>query len=110
MDVSAALRTLDALSHETRLWAFRLLVQAGPVGLSAGDVAENLSIRQNTMSSHLKQLAAAGLIDSRRDGRSVFYRANYHTVQRLLVFLMEDCCGGHDAVRQPVAEYLAQRH
>ena len=64
MDVELALEALSALSHETRLWVFRLLVQAGPQGLPAGEIAEALGSRQNTMSSHLKTLAMAALIDS----------------------------------------------
>ena len=105
-----ALDAFSALSHETRLWVFRLLVQAGPDGLRAGDIAESLGSRQNTMSSHLKILATAGLVHSARDGRSVIYRANYETVRQLVLFLMEDCCAGHDAVCRPVAETLAASH
>ena len=107
MDVMIALEALSALSHETRLWAFRLLVQAGPEGLTAGSIAEGLGSRQNTMSSHLKALAMATLIDSERDGRSVVYKANYDTVRELVLFLMEDCCAGNNAVCRPVAESLA---
>ena len=107
MDVELALETLSALSHETRLWAFRLLVQAGPEGLAAGEIADALGSRQNTMSSHLKILATAELIESQRDGRSIRYQANYATVRELVLFLMEDCCAGNSAVCRPVAESLA---
>lgn len=107
MDVELALDALSALAHETRLWAFRLLVQAGPQGLPAGEIADALGSRQNTMSSHLKILAAAGLIDSQRDGRSIVFQANYDTVRELVLFLMEDCCAGNNAVCRPVAESLA---
>ena len=106
MDVELALEALSALSHETRLWVFRLLVQAGPQGLPAGEIAEALGSRQNTMSSHLKTLAMAALIDSERDGRSVVYKANYDTVRELVLFLMQDCCAGNNAVCRPVAESL----
>ena len=109
MDVELALDALSALSHETRLWAFRLLVQAGPQGLPAGEIADGLGSRQNTMSSHLKILAMAGLILSQRDGRSVVYKANYDTIRELVLFLMEDCCAGNNAVCDPVAESLATR-
>ena len=109
MEVNHALQSFDALSQETRLWAFRILVQAGPNGLSAGEIAESLGCRQNTMSSHLKLLRAAGLIDSRRTGRSVNYTANYSTVRELVLFLMEDCCAGNQAVCRPVAESLTER-
>jgi ArsR family transcriptional regulator len=107
MDVNIALETFAALSQETRLWAFRILVQAGPAGLSAGDVADALGSRQNTMSSHLKQLNACGLIDSRRDGRQVIYSANYGTVKSLVLFLMEDCCAGNAGFCQPAADSCA---
>ena len=103
MDVNIALEAFTALSQETRVWAFRILVQAGPAGLSAGDVADALGSRQNTMSSHLKQLNACGLIDSRRDGRQVIYSANYDTVKSMVIFLMEDCCAGNAGFCQPAA-------
>ena len=106
MDVEQALEALSALSHETRLWAFRLLVQAGPDGLAAGEIADALGSRQNTMSSHLKILAAAELIESERDGRSILFKASYDTVRELVLFLMEDCCAGNSAVCRPVAESL----
>ena len=107
MDVELALEALSALSHETRLWVFRLLVQAGPAGLPAGQIAEGLGSRQNTMSSHLKILATAELIKRQRDGRSIVYKADYDTVRELVLFLMEDCCAGNNAVCRPVAESLA---
>ncbi len=108
MDVIDALKSLSALSNETRLWVFRLLVQAGPEGIAAGEIAERLSSRQNTMSSHLKLLSQAGLIKSRRQGRQVRYQADYDTIQSLVLFLMEDCCQGKAEVCRPVAESLAQ--
>ena len=108
MDMNHALETLDALSQETRLSAFRLLVRAGPSGLPAGDIAVQLNSRQNTMSTHLKQLNQAGLIDSRRDGRSVIYTANYATARELILFLTEDCCAGHAEVCGPLARSLAK--
>ena len=107
MDVQVALESLSALSHETRLWVFRLLVQAGPEGLAAGEIADSLGSRQNTMSSHLRILAAAELISSQREGRSIIYRANYDTVGQLVLFLMQDCCAGNAAICSPVAASLA---
>lgn len=109
MEVISALKSFDALSQETRLWAFRILVQAGPDGLSAGEIAESLGCRQNTMSSHLKLLQSAGLVARHRVGRNVIYSANYSTVRELVMFLMEDCCASNSAVCTPVAESLAQR-
>ena len=87
MDISEALDSLSALSHETRLWVFRLLVQAGPEGLSAGEIADGLSSRQNTMSSHLVKLNDAGLITRRRQGRRVIYRASATRMGELANFL-----------------------
>lgn len=107
MDVELALEALSALSHETRLWVFRLLVQAGPDGLAAGEIADALGSRQNTMSSHLRILATAELVTQRRQGRSIIYRANYDTVRQLVMFLMEDCCAGNAEVCRPIAESLA---
>ncbi len=107
MDVIDALEALSALSNETRLWVFRLLVQTGPEGMTAGEIAERLSSRQNTMSSHLKLLLQAGLVAHDREGRHVRYRANYNTIQSLVLFLMEDCCQGRPEVCRPVAESLA---
>ncbi len=94
MDEKQATVLLSALSHETRLWAFRILAQAGPQGLSAGEIADTLSSRQNTMSSHLKQLAAARLVTGRRAGRSVMYSANLGPIADLTAYLADDCCAG----------------
>jgi DNA-binding transcriptional ArsR family regulator len=107
MEVNAALEALSALSQETRLWVFRLLVQAGPAGLPAGEIADSLSSRKNTISSHLRQLDDAGLIDSERRGRQVVYTANYTTVRELVLFLVADCCAGHEQVCDPLAASLA---
>ena len=107
MDVIEALQALSALSNETRLWGLRLLGQAGPEGMTAGDISENLSSRQNTMSSHLKMLSQAGLVKSDREGRHVRYRADFDSIQGLVLFLMEDCCQGKAEVCRPVAESLA---
>jgi DNA-binding transcriptional ArsR family regulator len=110
MDMMAALMAFDALSQDSRLAAFRLLVEAGPAGLPAGLVAEQLESRQNTMSSHLKQLHQAGLVDAERDGRNIVYRANYQTVRDLIVFLMDDCCGGNSEVCAPFMSSAARSH
>ena len=75
MDIKAAIESLDALSHETRLEAYRLLVRSGTDGLPAGTVAETLEARQNTMSSHLHKLSRAGIVASRREGRNIIYSA-----------------------------------
>lgn len=107
MDKSNALDALAALSQETRLDVFRLLVTAGPQGLPAGDIAERLDARQNTMSTNLAILNRAGLISRQRDGRSVRYAANYDGMRDLINFLMMDCCRGAPEVVQPVAASCA---
>ena len=94
MDMNKATMAFEALSHPTRLRAIRLLVQAGPAGLPAGDIAEHLDVVQNTMSSHLKVLSTAGLAETRRQSRHVFYMASFPALSGLVQFLMEDCCGG----------------
>jgi len=97
----------DALSQETRLDAVRLLIQAGPEGLPAGEIGDRLGVRQNTMSVNLKILAQSGLIAARRDGRTVRYAASYDTIQSLVLFLMKDCCGGRPELCRPVLDALA---
>ena len=92
--MSNALSALGALAHETRLAAFRLLVRAGPNGLAAGTIASRLGVGATVMSFHLAELTQAGLVDSRRDGRSIIYAANYKRVGALLDYLIEDCCQG----------------
>jgi DNA-binding transcriptional ArsR family regulator len=103
MDMNIAVDTLDALAHETRLGVFRLLVQAGPDGLSAGDIAAQMDALQNTMSNHLNKLARAGIITSRRDGRHIIYRANYGALSGLILYLMDDCCGQKAELCEPIA-------
>ena len=103
MDIKTAVGALDGLANETRLRVFRLLVQSGPDGLSAGAIAEQLGALQNTMSSHLQKLSQADLVSSRREGRHIIYSANFDALTQLIVYLMEDCCGGSRAVAEPVA-------
>lgn len=106
MDTKTALEVLGALSHETRIAVYRALVVAGPDGLSAGQIADRLGVVQNTMSTHLKTLQRAGVVDSERRGRQVIYRARYDAVRGLVLFLMEDCCRGMPSVCKPVAAAL----
>lgn len=106
MDKKDALSAFDALSQETRLDALRLLIQAGPEGIAAGDVSDRLGVKQNTMSANLKILTQAGLIDSRRDGRTIRYVARFDALQNLILFLMDDCCGGRPDLCQPVFDRL----
>lgn len=89
-----ATEALAALAQESRLSAFRLLVRAGPPGLAAGDIAQSLGIPHNTLSTHLAVLTRAGLLRSRREGRSVIYSVDFDGTRSLLGFLLEDCCRG----------------
>ncbi len=102
MELNLAVSSLGALAHEGRLSVFRLLVQAGPSGLPAGEVARRLDIRPNTLSASLNILNHAGLVTSRRDGRWIIYAANFGAMSDLLTFLMEDCCGGAPEVCAPL--------
>ena len=95
---------MGALAQETRLETFRLLVRTGAGGMAAGEIARTLDIPHNTLSSHLAILVNAGLVGSRRDGRSIIYSVNFDGTRDLLSFLMEDCCQGHPDVCAPVLD------
>lgn len=86
-----------ALSQKTRLRAFRLLVKAGPDGLAAGVLSDKLGTPHNTMSFHLSHLLNAGIISSRKEGRSVIYSANFDETRDLIAFMVEDCCSAEFA-------------
>jgi DNA-binding transcriptional ArsR family regulator len=92
MNKQQVVTALSALAQETRLDIFRYLVQTGPDGVPAGQIAEYLGLPAATLSFHLKTLKHAGLIDFRRDGRSLIYRANFENMNVLLAFLTENCC------------------
>src|SRR3954467_13211756 len=92
MEKKAVLSALSALSQETRLDVFRLLVQAGPEGLSAGAIAESLGVAPNTLSFHLAQLNHAGLIVQRRESRSLIYSVECGRMDALMAFLTVNCC------------------
>ena len=89
-----ALDAFGALSNEHRLGIFRLLVQAGPEGLPAGDIADKLGIPASSLSFHLAHLTRAGLTEQRRESRSLIYSANFDTMNGLIAFMTENCCGG----------------
>jgi ArsR family transcriptional regulator len=94
MESSDAVAALAALAQDSRLQVFRLLVQAGPEGLAAGRIGDALNLPGATLSFHLTQLRNAGLVTSRRDGRSLIYAAEYDAMNALIGFLTENCCGG----------------
>ena len=108
MEIKSAVASLSALGHEGRLAIYRLLVKAGPEGLAAGEVARRLDMLPNTLSANFSVLSGAGLVSSRRDGRSIIYTANYATMSTLLGFLMEDCCGGAPEICAPLTEILGR--
>lgn len=94
METSDAVSALGALAQDSRLEVFRLLVQTGPEGMAAGDIAERLKISPPTLSFHLAHLRQAGLLTMRRDGRSLIYSADYDGMNALMGFLTENCCAG----------------
>ncbi len=95
MEEKRALSCLSALAHETRLAVFRLLVQQGPSGLPAGEIALHLAVPSPTLSFHLKELERAGLIGAKRQQRQIIYATDYAGMRALIDFIMRDCCQGH---------------
>lgn len=102
MEKTAALAALAALAQESRLDIYRLLVQAGPEGLPAGQIAERLGLPSATLAFHLKELKTAGLAACTRNGRSLIYAAEYPTMNALLFYLTENCCGRPSPLSQPI--------
>jgi len=98
------MKAFGALSQESRLDAFRLLVRSGTDGIAAGSIARELGIPHNTMSSHLATLVNAGLVSARREGRSIIYSIDFEGTRALLSYLMEDCCQGQAEVCAPVLD------
>jgi ArsR family transcriptional regulator len=97
MEITSALAALSALGHETRLAAFRQLVQAGPDGLSVGELRERLDLPPATLTAHLNVLRAAGLVRDEREGRVIRIRADYAQMDALIAYLTENCCAGSAA-------------
>lgn len=103
MEIKAATIALAALGQTTRLSIYRRLVEAGHGGSSPGELAEHLSLPGATLSFHLKELAAAGLIHGESRGRSIRYRADFDAMNALVAFLTHHCCGGDPAACAPTA-------
>src|SRR5215470_20020103 len=103
MEKTSALAALAALAQENRLDVFRLLVEAGPDGMPAGAVAEALGLPPNTLTFHFDRLRHAGLVSVHREGRSMIYAARFETMNALLGFLTENCCGGAPEKYLPAA-------
>lgn len=94
MESHAAVAALAALAHDSRLAVFRLLVEAGPAGLSAGRIANRLGIPPSSLSFHLKELSHAQLVRAEQQGRFLIYSASFESMNALVAFLTENCCGG----------------
>jgi len=99
MKKTDAVEALAPLAQDSRLDVFRLLVQAGPEGMSAGAVSTALDLAPNTLTFHFDRLRTAGLVSVRREGRSMIYAAQYETMNSLLSYLTENCCGGTASAR-----------
>ncbi len=95
MNLNDAVKSLAALAQESRLSGFRLLVQAGPEGMPAGQLSEQVGISPSALSFHLKELSHAGLVTSRPAGRFVIYAAHINQMNALLTYLTDNCCGGN---------------
>jgi ArsR family transcriptional regulator, arsenate/arsenite/antimonite-responsive transcriptional repressor len=109
MDRSDAVAALAALAQEHRLEVYRLLVQAGPAGMAAGGVANALEIAPNTLSFHFDRLRHAGLVSVARQGRSLIYAARYETMNNLLGYLTDNCCGGRPQLCAPAPRKAERR-
>lgn len=104
MKTREALDSLAALAQETRLAIFRYLVEAGPEGVTAGRIGEALEVAPATLSFHLKELSAAGLVTSRQESRFYWYSANYEAMSDLIAYLTENCCQGQPEACCPPAK------
>ena len=107
MEKNDALAAFAALSQPTRLDVFRLLVTVGEAGMSAGEIATALDVRQNTLSANLSVLLHAGLVRNLREGRSIRYFADTEGLRGLLGYLLRDCCGGRPEICDPLIEDIA---
>lgn len=104
MDDTAIIEALSALAQPTRLAAFRLVVEHEPDGLPAGEIARQLDVPQNTMSTHLAQLTRAGLLTSDKHGRTIIYRAEINHMRAVMSYLVNDCCGGRPELCAPLIQ------
>jgi len=101
MKSARVVKALSALAQPTRLALYRLLVACGPEGMAAGQVAEKLKVSPATLSFHFRTLSHAGLIESRQDGRFIYYMANFEAMNDILAYLTENCCGGNPEACRP---------
>src|SRR5436190_13052291 len=101
MDAISISRALAGLAQATRLEVFRLLVETEPAGVSAGEIARQIGVPHNTMSSHLAVLANCGLVSSERKSRNIIYRADLRRFREIVLYLLKDCCAGKPEIRAP---------
>jgi ArsR family transcriptional regulator, arsenate/arsenite/antimonite-responsive transcriptional repressor len=102
MKPNQVVKALSALAQPTRLAIYRLLVEHGPEGLAAGQIAERLKVAPATLSFHFRTLSHAGLVESKQDGRFIYYAANFAVMNGMVDYLTENCCGGNaDACKVP---------
>jgi ArsR family transcriptional regulator len=106
MDKETTILALAALAQGTRLDTFKLLVEHEPDGLPSGEIARQLVVPHNTMSTHLAVLTRAGLIEAERHSRSIIYRANLASLREMTLFLVRDCCGGRPELCAPLVADL----
>lgn len=104
MELDNAVKALSALGEPSRLAIFRLLVEAGPDGLHVGAIAEHLTVAAGTLSFHLKTLHHAGLIKASKDRQFIRYSANFASMNELIAYLTDNCCGGHPERCTPAAD------
>lgn len=106
METKNAIAALAALAQETRLCIYRLLVRIGPTGMAASRIGDELGIAPSSLSFHLKELNHAGLITPRAEGRFVIYSANFDTMNALMTFLTDSCCGGNPCTPVSVSKSM----
>jgi DNA-binding transcriptional ArsR family regulator len=109
MEKMAAVAALAALAQDNRLDAYRLLVEAGPSGMPAGEVAAALDLPPNTLTFHFDRLRVAGLVTVRREGRSMIYAARFDTMNALIAYLTKNCCAGAAKKCAPLAGKSARK-
>lgn len=107
MEITDATASFAALSQDTRLRAFQLLVRHEPCGLPAGDIARMLDVPHNTMSAHLATLTRAGWVTSQRHSRQIIYRAALSHMDTVIQFLLQDCCGGNSELCSSLLDRLS---
>ena len=109
MKIKFAIKALAALAQETRLGIFRLLVQAGPTGMAAGEIAAELAIAPATLSFHLKEMSHADLVIARQEGRFIFYSTNFTQMNALVAYLTENCCASDGVTCAPATRCRTSR-